>query len=102
MQDFITAKQSEIVELCRTHHVRRFSVFGSATRDDFDPSTSDVDVRVEFAPEALDNYVRHIHSLHDELVTLFGRKVDMITGETIPNRFFRKEIEDTQVTLYAA
>jgi predicted nucleotidyltransferase len=102
MQPFITAKQDEIVELCRTHHVRRLSVFGSAVRDDFDPATSDVDLRIEFEPDALDNYIKNFHSLHDALVAIFGRKVDMITGDTISNRFFRKEIEDTQVTLYAA
>ena len=62
MQEFITAKQAEIEELCRTHHVRRFSVFGSAVRDDFDPETSDVDVRVEFEPDFLEGYVRNFHS----------------------------------------
>ncbi len=39
MQPFITASQSEIIDLRRTHHVRRLSVFGSAVRDDFDPAT---------------------------------------------------------------
>lgn len=102
MQPFITAKQAEIIELCRTHHVRRLSIFGSAVRDDFDPVNSDVDVRIEFQPDALDDYVRNLHSLHDALVDIFGRKVDMITGDRIANRYFRKEIEDTQVTLYAA
>jgi hypothetical protein len=33
---------------------------------------------------------------------MFGRKVDIISGDKISNRYFRKEIEDTQVTLYAA
>jgi predicted nucleotidyltransferase len=102
MQPFITAKQAEIVELCRTHHVRRFSIFGSAVRDDFDPERSDVDVRIEFKPDALENYVRNFHSLHDALVATFGRKVDIISSKEIQNRYLRKEIEDTQVTLYAA
>ena len=102
MQSFITARQAEIIDLCRTHHVRRLSIFGSAVRDDFDPATSDIDVRIEFKPDALDNYVENLHSLHDALVAMFGRKVDMVTGDVISNRFFRKELEDTQVTLYAA
>jgi predicted nucleotidyltransferase len=42
MQDFIIAKREEIAELCRKHHVRRLSVFGSAARDDFDPQRSDI------------------------------------------------------------
>lgn len=102
MQPFIEANREQIAELCRTHHVRRFSIFGSAVRDDFDPLTSDVDVRVEFKPEALNDYVRNLHSLHDRLTEMFGRKVDILSAESIPNRFLRKEIEDTQVTLYAA
>ena len=52
MQSFITAKHAEIADLCRTHHVRRLSIFGSAVRDDFDPATSDVDIRIEFDEEA--------------------------------------------------
>ena len=102
MQPFITAKQAEIVHLCRTHYVRRLSIFGSAVRDDFDPATSDIDVRVEFQPTALDDYVKTVHSIHDALVAIFGRKVDLVTGDVISNRFFRKEVEDTQVILYAA
>jgi len=44
MQPFIAEKREEIAALCRQHHVRRLSVFGSAARDDFDPATSDIDV----------------------------------------------------------
>ena len=46
MQQFITDRLPEIKELCRTHYVQRLSIFGSAVRDDFNPETSDVDVRV--------------------------------------------------------
>ena len=102
MQPFILAQRERIAELCRAHHVRRLSIFGSAVRDDFDPNRSDVDVRVEFAPEALDDYVHHVHSMHDSLVELLGRNVDMLTAAAIPNRYFRHELERTQVTLYAA
>jgi predicted nucleotidyltransferase len=101
MQPFITAKQAEIVELCRTHHVRRFSVFGSAVRDDFDPATSDVDVRIEFE-ENVDSSVRDYFAIHDKLTELFGRKVDVISSREIQNPYLRKIIENTQVTLYAA
>lgn len=60
MQPFIEAKREQIAELCRMHHVRRLSLFGSAVRDDFDPNRSDVDVRVEFDESAdlgIDNYL---------------------------------------------
>jgi len=102
MQDFITARQSEIAELCRTHHVRRFSVFGSAARDDFDPANSDVDVRVEFESDEFPDYVSNLHELHDKLTDLFGRKVDILSGGEIRNPRLRKIIEQEQVMLYAA
>ena len=102
MQDFIAAKREEIAALCRQHHVRRLSVFGSATRDDFDPTRSDVDIRVEFNEDATENYAKNFFQLHDALVELFGRKVDVISSKVIRNPYFRKAIEDSQVTLYAA
>ena len=42
--------QEKIAELCRRHHIRKLSLFGSVLRDDFAPD-SDVDVLVEFEPE---------------------------------------------------
>jgi predicted nucleotidyltransferase len=101
MQNFITVKRDTIVELCRTHHVRRLSIFGSAVRDDFDPINSDVDVRVEFEPD-IDQYVENFHSLHDALVVIFGRKVDILSAKEIRNPFLKREIENSQVTMYAA
>jgi predicted nucleotidyltransferase len=102
MQPFIIEKQSEIVELCRTHHVRRLSVFGSAVRDDFDPATSDVDLRVEFSDEVTNHAAKNYFDLHDKLTEMFGRKVDIISSREIENPYLRKIIEDSQVTLYAA
>lgn len=103
MQPFITEHLKEIEELCRKHHVRRLSIFGSAVRDDFDPATSDVDVRVEFDKDELiqhpaDNYF----DLLDSLTALFGRRVDLMSARRIANPYLRDAIEKSQVTLYAA
>lgn len=103
MQEIIAAKHEEIVALCRKHHVRRFSVFGSAVRGDFDPASSDIDIRVEFDRNALgEDYASNYFALRHELEELFGRKVDLLSGHTISNRYLKREIEQTQVTLYAA
>jgi uncharacterized protein len=42
----------KLPEFCRTHHIRELAVFGSATREDFRPDESDVDLLVTFDPEA--------------------------------------------------
>ncbi len=102
MQDFILAKREEIAELCRKHHVRRLSVFGSAARDDFDPEKSDVDLLVAFDASATDRYTKNYYSLEDSMVSLFGRKVDLIAEGTIKNPYRLRTIEEDKVLLYAA
>ncbi len=66
------------------------------------PAHSDIDLRIEFNNHAADDYADNYFALHDALVATLGRKVDIISSRTIRNPFFRKEIEETQVTLYAA
>jgi len=102
MQDFILAKREEIAELCRKHHVRRLSVFGSAVRDDFDPATSDVDLRVEFESLAAASYAQNYFSLRRALTQELHREVDLVSAPVIRNPFFKSEIEATQELLYAA
>jgi len=102
MQPFINAHREEIAELCRNHHVRRLSVFGSAVRDDFDASRSDVDIIVEFEDFPLVEYIENKFSLHDKLAAKLNRKVDLLTWQSLSNPVIRREVESTHVTLYAA
>ncbi len=102
MQDFILAKREEIAELCRKHHVRRLSVFGSAARDDFDPEKSDVDLLVEFDASSIERYAKNFFALEDSMVSLFGRKVDLITEGTIRNPYILRRVEQHREQLYGA
>jgi predicted nucleotidyltransferase len=102
MQPFIEEKREEIAELCRKHHVRRLSVFGSAVRDDFNPATSDVDLLVEFDPEIPPNYSKNYFSLQDSMVGLFGRQVDLIRDGVIRNTYRLQSINEDKVLIYAA
>jgi hypothetical protein len=45
----ITLDRAKVADFCRRHHIRKLSLFGSVTRDDFRPD-SDVDILVEFEP----------------------------------------------------
>jgi predicted nucleotidyltransferase len=66
-----------IGDFCHAHAISRLRLFGSATRDDFDPLGSDVDLLVEYKPGShpgLDHF-----RIADELSELFGRKVDLNT-----------------------
>ena len=102
MQDFILAKREEIAELCRKHHVRRLSVFGSAARDDFDSAKSDVDVLVDFEDIGPDIYFDNKTALLEALQHIFGRRVDLLTSKSIRNAYLLREVETTREVLYAA
>jgi hypothetical protein len=102
MQSIIVARRKEIAELCRRFHVQRLDLFGSASRGDFDPSRSDVDLLVEFGPseelKALDPYF----GLKDALEELLDRPVDLVVSSAVTNPYIRKSIEETRESLYAA
>jgi predicted nucleotidyltransferase len=102
MQPIITENREKIAELCRTHHVRRLSVFGSAVRDDFDPERSDVDLLVDFASLSELEYAPNYFDFLKNLDELFGRKVDLVSDRYIRNPYFRKAVDQDKVLLYAA
>ena len=102
MQSIITENREKIAELCRTHHVRRLSVFGSAVRDDFDPERSDVDFMIEFDPLPYPRSVENYRHLKDAFITLFERQVDLIYEGKIRNPYLLDSIHQDQKTLYAA
>ena len=71
---------------CKARGIVRLRLFGSATREDFDPARSDVDLLVEYQTgkhPGLDHFL-----IADELSGLFGRKVDLNTpsmlGQQLP------------------
>src|SRR5664279_3578826 len=89
--------QAVIADFCQRHHIRKLSLFGSVVRDDFRPD-SDIDVLVEFEPDA------HV-SLFDmggmqmELTELLGRDAGFLTKEFISPRF-RQEVLDSAQVIY--
>jgi uncharacterized protein len=102
MQEFIKAKQAQIEEVCRAHHVRRLAVFGSAVRDDFDPASSDVDLLVEFEPGASENRFELYFHLHEALELVLQKRVDLIEAGSVKNPYIRRAVERDQRSLYAA
>ncbi len=61
----IALPKDEIAAFCRRHHIRKLALFGSVLRDDFRPD-SDVDVLVEFEPEARVGFFEFVE-IEDEL-----------------------------------
>lgn len=90
----------KIAEFCRKWKVRRLSLFGSVLREDFGPD-SDVDVLVSFEPDSTWDLLGLV-DMRDELVTLFGREVDLVEEEWLRNPFRRAGILSTRQVVYAA
>jgi predicted nucleotidyltransferase len=85
----IEFREGEIAEFCRRHRIHRLSLFGSIVRDDFRPD-SDIDVLVEFEPEATVGLIRFA-GIERELSDLVGRKVDLNTPNML-SPYFRDEV----------
>lgn len=93
--------RGQLAALCRKHHIRKLSLFGSAARNTMNPA-SDVDLLIEFE-SGTNASLFDIPALQEELSVLFnGRKVDIATAEILENPFRRKTILPELMTLYAA
>ena len=86
-------------DFCRRNHIRRMALFGSVLRDDFRPD-SDVDVLVEFAPDARIGLIGFA-GLEIELSAMLGREVDLNTAEDL-SRYYRDEVVKSAEVVYAA
>jgi len=95
-------KREQIVELCKRYHVQRLELFGSALRDDFQVSSSDLDFLVEFNPLMQGSYAGTYLGLLNALESLLNRTVDLAEVQAIQNPYYREEIERTKVLIYAA
>lgn len=84
---------------CRKHRIRRLALFGSVLRDDF-AADSDVDILVEFDPEARVGLIRFA-GIENELSDLLGRSVDLNTRESL-SRYFRDEVVSEAEPIYDA
>lgn len=85
-------------DFCRENHIRRLALFGSVLRDDFGPE-SDVDVLVEFEPDA--RIGLRFFSIEEQLATLLGRNIDLNTPGVL-SKYFRDEAMSEAEVLYDA
>jgi len=96
----IDIPKERIAEFCRANHIRRLALFGSVLRDDFGPD-SDVDVLVEFEPEARVGLLR-LAGIEIELGELLGRKVDLNTPGFLSDYFRDQVLAEAEVHYDAA
>ncbi len=100
---FIANKLPELTDIFEKHKVKKAYIFGSAVTDKFNDN-SDVDFLIEpLLPEdEPDPVVRGeiLWDLYFALEDLFKRKVDMVTKDSLTNKYFIRELNRTAVTIY--
>jgi predicted nucleotidyltransferase len=90
-----------IVRLCeKCKVVGKLYFFGSALTPHFDALASDIDVLVETENLLPEEKGEQLIALWDGLETLFNRKVDLLTENSLRNPFLKKEIEQTKKLIY--
>ena len=88
-----------VARVCRRHHIRTLSLFGSALTGTDRPD-SDVDLLVEFEPGKKPGLLG-LAAIEAELsVLLGGRPVDLRTAEDL-SRHFRDRVVSTAEVQYA-
>ena len=102
MHPLINTHRQEIAELARRYGVRRLEVFGSILRDDFDESSSDIDIVVEFEPRSGGSGLRQYFDLKAKLEALLGRPVDLVELGAMENTRLKRIIERSKIPIYAA
>jgi uncharacterized protein len=92
--------EAALAELCRRYGIRRLSLFGSTLKGTSRPD-SDVDLLVEFEPEARPTLLTMARIERELSPLLNGRKVDLRTAQDL-SRYFRDEVVRTAEEQYAA
>lgn len=95
----LSLPKRKIAEFCRRHHIRRLSLFGSALRKDFRPS-SDLDLLVEFKPGHVPGL--RFFAIERELSELLGRKVDLHTPASLSPYFRDRVLAEARIQYDAA
>jgi predicted nucleotidyltransferase len=102
MLHLIEQHREQINNLCRTHGVKRLELFGSAARDDFDSTKSDLDFFVEFVSYDDPKIADHWFGLQEDLEQLLGFNIDLTSLRTARNPYFLQVANRHKVLLYAA
>jgi hypothetical protein len=102
MVDIIEKHLSEIQQICLRFNVSKLEVFGSALSENFNRTSSDIDLLVEFKPLKQGQNANAYFGLLETMKKLLGRDVDLVMTKAIKNPYFLQEINNKRQVLYAA
>ena len=100
MAEALFTDREALATLCRRHHIKRLSLFGSVLKGTARPD-SDVDLLVEFQPGKAPGLIA-LAGIEAEISGLIGgRHADLRTPQDL-SRYFRDEVVRTANLQYAA
>ena len=103
MIDVIERNLEAIRALCREFDVVRLEVFGSAASGAFDPTRSDLDFLVEYAPGAdLGPWLDRYFAMKERLEEVVGRPVDLVMAGALRKPRFVRAVNESRQLVYAA
>lgn len=102
--NIVDLHKEAVLDLCKQHHVKSLSIFGSVLTNTFNEK-SDIDFAVLFNRDVLDNpvdfgenYLNFILNLEKE----FKREIDVVNEENLKNPYFASILNKTKQLFYAA
>ena len=93
-------REVDLVKFCRSHGIRRLSLFGSTLKGTDGPD-SDVDLLVEFEPGRAPGLLALAEMEAELSKLLHGRRVDLRTPNDLSS-LFRESVLNEAVVQYAA
>src|SRR4030042_4815823 len=97
-EDLTPSMLQAIKDLCKRYRVKELSLFGSVLRDDFS-SASDIDLLVEFEPEAQIGFMT-LSKMQRELSGILNRQVDLVPKKGLKPKIQESILSSAKV-LYA-
>jgi hypothetical protein len=100
MHPALNIEPATLARICQAHRIGRLALFGSQLKGTAKPG-SDIDLLVEFLPEARTTLFDMAQMEIELSETLGGRKVDLRTPQDL-SRYFRDEVVRTAEVQYVA
>lgn len=100
IKKLINSNSKEFISLCQEHSVKTIYAFGSSTTSHFNPLRSDIDLLIDIDYTDPIEKGKNLMIIWDKLETLFDKKVDLLTYDSLKNPVFKKNIDTTKVLIY--
>ena len=100
MHIYLESRLPQLIEICKSHKVSKLYAFGSVLTDKFS-SQSDIDLLIEI-DQTLDPVERGEMwwQLFEKLPELLKKNVDLITLQSLKNKYFIQNLDRTKVAIY--